>query len=165
MKFSVPCEQFVSSLGVAARGVSTRSAIQTLSGVLIRVVAYASLKKREPTPELAMEVLGRLYRHGGDQVCSVERIQEATAEQFGLAREAILARDRTPKVALARQVAMYLARELTDQGLPALGREFGGRNHTTVLHAWKRVSELVDKPGEKRETVESIRRRLEDETR
>ena len=49
---------------------------------------------------------------------------------------------------------MYLARELTDQGLPALGREFGGRNHTTVLHAWKRVSELVDKPGEKRETVD-----------
>ena len=58
---------------------------------------------------------------------------------------------------------MYLARELTDQGLPALGREFGGRNHTTVLHAWKRVRELVDKPGEKRETVERIRRQLEDE--
>jgi chromosomal replication initiator protein len=58
---------------------------------------------------------------------------------------------------------MYLARELTDQGLPALGREFGGRNHTTVLHAWKRVSEAVDKPGEKRETVEHIRRRLEAE--
>ena len=117
--------------------------------------------KRQPTPELAMEVLGRLYRRGGQQACSVERIQEATAEEFGIAREALLARDRTPNVAFARQVAMYLARELTDQGLPALGREFGGRNHTTVLHAWKRVSELVDKPGEKRETVEIIRRRLE----
>jgi chromosomal replication initiator protein len=58
---------------------------------------------------------------------------------------------------------MYLARELTDEALPALGREFGGRNHTTVLHAWKRVSALVDNPGAKRETVQGIRRRLEDE--
>ena len=108
-------------------------------------------------------MLGRLYRAPPAQPCSVRRIQEATAEEFGISPEALLARDRTPTVAFARQVAMYLARELTDQGLPALGREFGGRNHTTVLHAWKRVSELVDKPGEKRETVVDIRRRLEAE--
>ena len=111
-----------------------------------------------------MQVLGRLYPRGARQPCSVRRIQEATAEAFGIAPQELLARDRTPKVAFARQVAMYLARELTDQGLPALGREFGGRNHTTVLHAWKRVSELVDKPGEKRETVVGIRRKLEDGT-
>ena len=108
-------------------------------------------------------MLGSLYRRRPAQPCSVRRIQEATAEEFGISPEALLARDRTPTVAFARQVAMYLARELTDQGLPALGREFGGRNHTTVLHAWKRVSELVDKPGEKRETVVDIRRRLEAE--
>ena len=121
-------------------------------------------RDKPPTPELAMQVLGRLYRRGPTQPCSVQRIQEATAEEFGISPEALLARDRTPNVAFARQVAMYLAREMTDQGLPALGREFGGRNHTTVLHAWKRVSELVDKPGEKRETVVGIRRRLEAET-
>ena len=140
------------------------ASVRVLEGALIRVVAYASLVDKPPTPELAMEVLGRLYRHGNAERSSVRRIQEATAEEFGIAPEAMLARDRTPKVAFARQVAMYLARELTDKGLPALGREFGGRNHTTVLHAWKRVSELVDKPGEKRETVDSIRRRLERET-
>jgi chromosomal replication initiator protein len=137
------------------------ASVRVLEGALIRVVAYASLTGKPPTPELATEVLGRLYRredpHGE---CSVQRIQEATAEEFGIAREELLARDRTPRVAFARQVAMYLARELTDEGLPTLGREFGGRNHTTVLHAWKRVSELVDKPGEKRETVDCIRRRL-----
>ncbi len=136
------------------------ASVRVLEGALIRVVAYASLADKPPTPELAMEVLGRLYRPGGTEVCSVERIQEATAAEFGIAREALLARDRTPHIAFARQVAMYLARELTDHGLPSLGREFGGRNHTTVLHAWKRVSELVDKPGEKRETVHNIRRRL-----
>ena len=140
------------------------ASVRVLEGALIRVVAYASLVGKPPTPELALEVLGRLYRHGAPTACSVRRIQEATAAEFGMAREELLARDRTPKVAFARQVAMYLARELTDEGLPALGREFGGRNHTTVLHAWKRVSELVQKPGEKRETVDTIRRRLEQET-
>jgi chromosomal replication initiator protein len=148
------------TLEAVARAVG--ASVRVLEGALIRVVAYASLADKPPTPELAMEVLGRLYRRG-PQPCSVRRIQEATAEEFGITPEALLARDRTPAVAFARQVAMYLARELTDHGLPALGREFGGRNHTTVLHAWKRVSELVDKPGEKRETVIGIRRRLEGE--
>jgi chromosomal replication initiator protein len=147
------------TLEVVARLVGT--SVRVLEGALIRVIAYASLKRRAPTPELALEVLGRLYRRPDPDTCSVRRIQEATAEAFGIAPANLLARDRTPKVAFARQVAMYLARELTDHGLPALGREFGGRNHTTVLHAWKRVSELVDKPGEKRETVERIRRQLQ----
>ena len=147
------------TLEAVARAVG--ASVRVLEGALIRVVAYASLSDRPPTPELAMEVLGRLYRHGPAQPCSVRRIQEATAAEFGITPEALLARDRTPTVAFARQVAMYLARELTDEGLPALGREFGGRNHSTVLHAWKRVTELVDKPGEKRETVVGIRRRLE----
>jgi chromosomal replication initiator protein len=148
------------TLEAVARAVG--ASVRVLEGALIRVVAYASLADKPPTPELAMQVLGRLYRRGPGEACSVRRIQEATAEEFGISPETLLARDRTPTVAFARQVAMYLARELTDHGLPALGREFGGRNHTTVLHAWKRVSELVDKPGEKRETVVGIRRRLED---
>jgi len=141
------------------------ASVRVLEGALIRVVAYASLVDKPPTPELAMEVLGRLYRRPAAQRFTVRSIQEVTAEEFGIDRDDLLARDRTPAVAFARQVAMYLARELTDQGLPTLGREFGGRNHSTVLHAWKRVGELVDKPGEKRETVMGIRRRLEDETR
>jgi chromosomal replication initiator protein len=139
------------------------ASVRVLEGALIRVVAYASLADKAPTPDLAAQVLERFYRRPAERACTVERIQEATAAQFGIAREELLARDRTPAVAFARQVAMYLARELTDQGLPALGREFGGRNHTTVLHAWRRVSEVVDKPGEKRETVERIRRQLEAE--
>jgi chromosomal replication initiator protein len=117
------------------------------------------------TPELAIEVLSRLYPGRSAEPCTVLGIQEATAGEFGLDREALIARDRTPRVAFARQVAMYLARELTDEGLPAIGRDFGGRNHATVLHAWRRVAEAVDKPGEKRETVEGLRRKLEGERR
>jgi chromosomal replication initiator protein len=154
----IPDETLAAVAGVVG------ASVRVLEGALIRVVAYASLVGRPPTPELAMEVLGRLYKPGRAEPCSVERIQQATAEEFGLGLDELLARDRTPKVAFARQVAMYLTRELTDEALPAIGREFGGRNHTTVLHAWKRVSALVDKPGEKRETVQGIRRRLEGET-
>jgi chromosomal replication initiator protein len=139
------------------------ASVRVLEGALIRVVAYSSLAGRPPTPELATEVLSRLYPARRAQPSTVRRIQEATAEAFGLDEQALLARDRTPRVAFPRQVAMYLARELTDEALPAIGRDFGGRNHTTVLHAWKRVSELVDKPGEKRETVQALRRKLEDE--
>ena len=153
----IPDETLAAVAGVVG------ASVRVLEGALIRVVAYASLVGKPPTPELAMEVLGRLYQPGRAAPCSVERIQEATAEEFGLGRDELLARDRTPRVAFARQVAMYLTRELTDHALPAIGREFGGRNHMTVLHAWKRVNELVDKPGEKRETVEGIRRRLEGE--
>ena len=118
-----------------------QASVRVLEGALIRVVAYASLRGdpaharargRGPRPALS--------RRGASSRCTVERIQEATAEAFGLTREALLARDRRPKVAFARQVAMYLARELTDEALPAIGRSFGGRNHTTVLHAHRKVS-------------------------
>jgi chromosomal replication initiator protein len=141
------------------------SSVRVLEGALIRVVAYASLVGKPLTPELAIEVLSRLYPGRSAEPCTVLGIQEATAGEFGLDREALIARDRTPRVAFARQVAMYLARELTDEGLPAIGRDFGGRNHATVLHAWRRVAEAVDKPGEKRETVEGLRRKLEGERR
>ena len=138
------------------------ASVRVLEGALIRVVAYASLNEQGADPRARQEVLGRLYRRPRRGPCSVRAHPGGDRRPSSASRAtALLARDRTPQVAFARQVAMYLARELTDQGLPALGREFGGRNHTTVLHAWKRVSELVDKPGEKRETVDSIRRRLE----
>ena len=113
------------------------SSVRVLEGALIRVVAYSSLVGKPPTPELAMEVLGRLY--SAPAAAAIRRADPG--DDRGRVRPGprriILARDRTPKVAFARQVAMYLARELTQEGLPALGREFGGRNHTTVLHAWR----------------------------
>src|SRR5439155_25836361 len=92
--------------------------------------------------------------------CSLEAIQNATAEEFGISREALLAHDRRPLLAFARQVAMYLARELTQETLPAIGRQFGGRNHPTVLHAHQKIApdllvdpEVVDK-------VHLLRKRL-----
>ena len=122
------------------------ASVRALEGALIRVVAYASLRGQNPTPDIARQVLSSLYPNLPTPALSLDVIQDETAVEFGITREAMLAHDRRPLVAFARQVAMYLARELTQETLPAIGRQFGGRNHSTVLHAHKKIAAdlLVD---------------------
>jgi chromosomal replication initiator protein len=119
--------------------------VRALEGALIRVVAFGSLTGRAVTPELTAEVLSGLYpefrRRQGSM--TVAEIQQSTADAFGITVEVLVSSSRAGAVAWPRQVAMYLARELTDQTLPAIGRAFGGRNHTTVLHAYKRTAERI----------------------
>jgi chromosomal replication initiator protein len=137
------------------------ASVRSLEGALIRVVAYASLRGERPTPELAHQVLERLYpRPGDDETCTLEQIQDAAAELFGVSRDELLARNRTPRIAFARQVAMYVARELTDETLPAIGRGFGGRNHTTVLHAHRRIATDMARDQQTLEAVDALRARL-----
>jgi chromosomal replication initiator protein len=119
--------------------------VRALEGALIRVVAFGSLTGRAVTAELAAEVLAGLYpelKKRADAM-TVSEIQERTAEAFGISVEALVSSSRAGTVTWPRQVAMYLARELTDQTLPAIGRAFGGRNHTTVLHAYRRTAERI----------------------
>ena len=137
-----------------------QASVRVLEGALIRVVAYASLRGVQATPDLAREVLDRLYPQRQELACTLERIQEVTAEAFGLTRETLLARDRRPAVAQARQVAMYLARELTDEALPAIGRSFGGRNHTTVLHAHRKVAADARADEGTRRRIDAVRTKL-----
>jgi chromosomal replication initiator protein len=85
---------------------------------------------------------------------------DAAAQEFGVERKALIARDRRPAVATARQVAMYLARELTEHSLPEIGRGVGGRNHTTVLHAVNRVSAAIRTDEAVRASVHNLRKRL-----
>ncbi len=86
----------------------------------------------------------------------MEEIRAATCERLGISPEALSSPDRSARVAWARQVAMYLSRELTDATLPAIGRAFGGRNHTTVLHACRRATERIAKDAEAHELVRSL---------
>jgi len=136
--------------------------VRALEGALIRVVAFASLTGRPATDGLAREVLDGLYPDSRPARPSVRAIQERTADAFGVSVEALLSSSRAGAVAWPRQVAMYLARELTDQTLPAIGRAFGGRNHTTVLHAYKRTAERIagdpDAFDAVRRLTESLRR-------
>jgi chromosomal replication initiator protein len=137
------------------------ASVRSLEGALIRVVAYASLRGERPTPSLARQVLERLYPRGeDDSACSVEQIQEAAADLFGVSCAQLLARDRTPRVSFARQVAMYVARELTDETLPAIGRSFGGRNHTTVLHAHRRIAADLATDQDTVDAVDALRTRV-----
>jgi chromosomal replication initiator protein len=116
--------------------------IRALEGALIRVVAYGSLTGRPVTAALAEEVLAGLYGIRPRRR-TVEDIQQRICEAFGLSMEELVSSSRAAAVTWPRHVAMYLARELTDQTLPAIGRAFGGRNHTTVLHACKRTAERI----------------------
>jgi chromosomal replication initiator protein len=136
------------------------TSVRALEGALIRVVAYASLRGVDPTAELAQRVLERLYPRPTPSDCTIADIQAATAQAFAVTFEELLAQDRRPRVALARQVAMYLARELTQETLPAIGRSFGGRNHSTVLHAHKRICNQIRNDADTFTTVEKLRGEL-----
>ncbi len=118
--------------------------IRSLEGALIRVVAFASLTHRPVTGELAGEVLAGLYPElkPSRGAPSLTEIQEATCRELGVTLAELRGPGRAAKAAWARQVAMYLSRELTTETLPAIGREFG-RNHTTVMHACKRTAQRI----------------------
>jgi len=134
--------------------------VRALQGALIRVVAFHSLTGRPIDRALVTHVLDGLYPDGastpGGRVNTVEEIQAATCERLGISPETLTSADRSARVAWARQVAMYLARELTDATLPAIGRAFGGRNHTTVLHACRRTTERIARDAEAHELVRSL---------
>jgi chromosomal replication initiator protein len=141
------------------------SNVRALEGALIRVVAFSSLTGRPLTGELAHEVLNTLYPRTTSSRRSDPRsiadIQIAVAEHFGLSRQDLLSSARTARIAWPRQLAMYLARELTGESLPAIGRHFGGREHTTVLHAWRRTSARIVDDDAARDVVQKLCKSLE----
>jgi chromosomal replication initiator protein len=146
------------ALNVIAERIDTN--VRALEGALIRVVAFSSLTGRPLTGELAGEVLDGLYPATRTQHRSGARaigeIQDAVGEHFGLSREELLSGSRTQRIAWPRQLAMYLARELTGESLPAIGRKFGGRDHTTVLHACRRISARIASDEDARLAVEKL---------
>jgi chromosomal replication initiator protein len=115
--------------------------VRALEGALIRLVAYGSLTGRELDDALVSDVLARLgVALSSMHSPSIDAVQEATCVHFGLSRAELLSRSRTERVVWPRQAAMYLCKELTTHSLPAIARAFDGRDHTTVLHACKRVA-------------------------
>jgi chromosomal replication initiator protein len=117
--------------------------IRELEGALTRVVAFSSLTARPMTVELAQNVLKDVFPQGQAPEVSIERIQTAVSERFGLSMEELCGDRRSQNIVYPRQVAMYLSRELTDASLPKIGREFGGRDHTTVIHATSKIARMI----------------------
>ena len=125
------------AMGYIANQIDTN--IRELEGALIRVVAYSSLVNQDITVHLAAEALKDIIPSNRPRIISILDIQQRVGEFFGMKLEDFKARKRTKAVAFPRQVAMYLSRELTDLSLPKIGEAFGGRDHTTVIHAHDKI--------------------------
>ena len=134
--------------------------VRELEGALNRVVAHAELVGRDITLETTKEVLHDLLR-ANDRRVTIEEIQKGVAAHFNIRLSDMHSARRARSVARPRQVAMYLAKQLTSRSLPEIGRKFGGRDHTTVMHAVRKVDELRDHDVSFAEDVELLRRMLE----
>jgi chromosomal replication initiator protein len=119
------------------------SNIRELEGALIRVTAFASLNRQPVDVALAEMVLKDLITDDNAQEITSGQILTQTAEYFKLSMEELCSKSRTRTLVTARQIAMYLCRELTDMSLPKIGQELGGRDHTTVIHADRKIRELM----------------------
>ena len=117
--------------------------IRELEGALTRVVAFCSLTGRPMTEELAQDVLKDVFPQGDLPQVTIERIQEVISERFSLSLDELCGDKRSQNIVYPRQVAMYLSRELTDSSLPKIGKQFGGRDHTTVIHATSKIARLI----------------------
>jgi chromosomal replication initiator protein len=122
---------------------SVTSNIRELEGSLIRLLAYASLRGEEIKLETARNVLSATFGTNRTQV-SVEAIKKRVAESFGVAIEMLSAKKKTQNIALARQVAMYLCRTITKNSLKGIGDAFGGRDHSTVIHACNLIEKMMN---------------------
>jgi chromosomal replication initiator protein len=132
-----------------------KSNIRELEGSLTRMIAFCALTGREMSVDLAQEVLSDLW---GDEekVITIEQIQRKVSDFFGVKLGDLKAKNRTKAVAFPRQIAMYLARQLTHASLSEVGRAFGGKDHTTVLHAVDKIQTLLQDDPKLRKTVDGL---------
>ena len=136
------------------------SNVRELEGALIRLVAHADLVGRDITIDTVQEVLHDLIR-ANDRKVTIEEIQKRVAEHYNIRLADMHSPRRARAVARPRQVAMYLAKQLTSRSLPEIGRKFGGRDHTTVMHAVRKIEELRATDNSLAEDVDLLRRMLE----
>jgi len=136
------------------------SNIRELEGALNRLIAHANLFGRAITLEMTQEVLHDILK-AHDRRVTIEEIQKRVAEHWNIRLTDMSSARRARAVARPRQVAMYLAKQLTSRSLPEIGRRFGNRDHTTVMHAVSRVTELIERDASFAEDVELLRRMLE----
>ncbi|MFN2259106.1 MAG: chromosomal replication initiator protein DnaA [Parasphingopyxis sp.] len=136
------------------------TSIREMEGALTRVIAYSLLSKRPIDLAFAQETLADLLRHSQRRI-TIDEIQRSVCEHYGIRHAEMTSARRAREVARPRQVAMYLSKRLTPRSLPEIGRRFGGRDHTTVIHAIKRIKELRAADSELDSDVRALLRKLE----
>ena len=140
-----------------------KSNIRELEGALIRIVAYSSLTNREITVDLASEALKDIISKKQGKHITIEIIQDIVASYFNLRVEDLKSQRRTRNVSYPRQIAMYLSRKLTDMSLPKIGEEFGGRDHTTVIHAYEKISDNLNRDESLQHIIDDLTKKLTQE--
>ncbi|MGR3572833.1 chromosomal replication initiator protein DnaA [Brevirhabdus sp.] len=145
-------------LDFLAHRISTN--VRVLEGALTRLFAFAELVGREITLELTQDCLADILR-ASDRKVTIDEIMRKVSEHYNIRLSDLLSPKRTRTIARPRQVAMYLSKQLTSRSLPEIGRRFGGRDHTTVLHAVRKIEELKSIDNQIAEDVEMLRRMLE----
>ncbi|MGJ6981579.1 chromosomal replication initiator protein DnaA [Aestuariimicrobium soli] len=145
LKKKVAAEGMLSVPGEALELIASRvtTNIRELEGALIRVTAFASLNRQDVDLPLAEKVLSDLIPEGGEAQVTPDLIMSESAAYFGVTVDELIGTSRTQALVTARQIAMYLCRELTDLSLPKIGAQFGGKDHTTVMHAERKIRELL----------------------
>ncbi|APC79524.1 chromosomal replication initiation protein DnaA [Clostridium botulinum] len=137
-----------------------KSNIRELEGALIRIVAFSSLTNKEISIDLASEALKDIISSKQTRQVTIDIIQEVVANYYNLKIEDLKSARRTRNIAFPRQIAMYLSRKLTDMSLPKIGEEFGGRDHTTVIHAYEKISNNLKKDESLQNAIKELNKRI-----
>lgn len=136
-----------------------QSNIRELEGALIRIVAFSSLTNKEISVDLATEALKDIISNKSKQI-TISSIQDIVSSYFNLRIDDFKSKRRTKNVAYPRQIAMYLSRKLTDISLPKIGEEFGGRDHSTVIHAYEKITSELEKDTGLKETLDELTKKI-----
>ena len=155
---SVPADELDAEVERLAQRISTN--VRVLEGALTRLFAFASLVGRPIDMDLTQDCLADILKQSERKI-TVEEIQRQVAEYFNIRMSDLIGPKRVRTYARPRQVAMYLAKQLTSRSLPEIGRRFGGRDHTTIMHGVRRIEELKATDGQIAEDIEILRRSLE----
>lgn len=137
-----------------------KSNIRELEGALLRVVAYTNLTNSNVSLDLAKEALKDLINTKNSKTITIEYIQETIANYFDLNIDMLKSQRRTQNIAFPRQIAMYLCRKLTDSSLPKIGENFGGRDHTTVIHAYEKILNKIESDQDFNNTINELSNKI-----
>jgi len=137
-----------------------KSNIRELEGALIRIVAFSSLTNKEIGIDLASEALKDIISNRNSKQVTIELIQDIVSSYFNLKIEDFKSSRRTRNITFPRQIAMYLCRKLTDMSLPKIGEEFGGRDHTTVIHACEKISKQLKEDENLQDNIAELTKKI-----
>ena len=138
------------------------SNIRELEGALVRVQAYSAIQRNDITTSLAADALKSMVKNDSKQNVSIASIQQKVCKYYQISLADLKGKKRVRQIVLPRQIAMYLSRELTSTSLPKIGKEFGGKDHTTVIHAHEKIKKALNEENdsELRDQIEEIKKSL-----